>query len=103
MNNVISINTRRVLGASSQIQTTKRFPDAAVFLTGVILSVVLPESIYCVYGGLLPLIAFAGSALAGTIVGLVMYQSPYRGMSCVSTDSMPQAQSSKPVTLKRAA
>lgn len=103
MKNVISIHRKKFLGAYVNTQDRRRIPEAAFFFTGVILSVVLPETIFCAYGGLPGLIWFAGSALTGSLVGLALYQSPHQILSCVRTDTMPQAPSSNSVGLKRAA
>jgi hypothetical protein len=103
MKNVISIHRKKFLGAYTYAQGRGRIPDAASFFTGVFSSVVLPEIICCAYSGLAGLILFAGIALTGSLVGLAMYQSPHQTLSCVRTDTMPQAPSSNSVGLKRAA
>jgi hypothetical protein len=103
-NNVFSINKRKFLGSYCEVQNSERIPEEAIFFTGVILSVVLPEIIYCVYGGPVPPIVFAGVALVGTLLGVASYhQQPYEPISCVRTGSVPQAPPSGSVKLKKVA
>jgi len=108
MNNVISIDrrskNRKVLGITLSAQNSGYIPDEAFFFTGILLSIVLPEGIYSVYGGIFPLTAFAGCALAGLIWGLIRYYiSPYRIISCVSTGTVPQSPPGEDTMRKKAA
>lgn len=83
MDNVVSINRVKVLGAYIDAQNGELIPEDAYFYAGVLLSVVLPQFTFFVYGGPLPLLAFAVIVLAGSIYGLARYRSPYRFPSCV--------------------
>jgi hypothetical protein len=97
MGKVTSINKGRFLGSYSDAQKSERIPDAVYFVTGVMLSIVLPQMIYSVYGGFVPLIAFVSSTLTGFFLGLVVYRlSPERRISCVATATVPQAPSGEP-------
>jgi hypothetical protein len=104
MNNMVPINSKKFLGAYSDAQNSERIPDEAVFFTGVIFFVVLPQIINIVYGGFIPLVVFAGSALVGSILGLVMYNRfPYRMPTCLRSGNVPQAPPSEGVAKKKAA
>jgi hypothetical protein len=109
MSNVVSINEKRsnerkVLGTYCARQNRERIPDEALFVAGVIVSLVVPEAIYCAYGGPVPLAAFVGSALTGTIVGLMMYYTTaFKVISCFSKRTMTQAPPNRDTTQKKAA
>ncbi len=104
MKKVVSINNKRFLGAYDYAQNSERIPEDVFFFGGVLFSTALPEGLYIIYGGLIPLIAFAGSALIGGIWGLARYRrTPGQLVSCVETGTMPQAPQSKTINLKRAA
>jgi hypothetical protein len=108
MNNVISINNRKsngnFLGDYRYARNSERIPDEAIFFAGIIMAKVLPELFYSVYGGIIPLTAFVGTAAAGTICGLLMYyQFPFRIISCVDTGTVPQTPQSESSPLKKAA
>ena len=103
MEKVTSINKGRFLGSYSEAQDSERIPDAVYFVTGVLVSMVLPQIIYSVYGGFVPLIAFACSTFAGVFLGLVVYRfSTNRSISCVGTGTVPQAPPGEAVRLKAA-
>jgi hypothetical protein len=104
MKKVVSINNRRFLGAYDYAQKSERIPEDIFFFSGVIFSMALPQGIYSVYGGFISLIAFVGSALAGSLWGLVRYRRlPRRIISCVDMGTMPQAPKSKDINQKLAA
>jgi hypothetical protein len=104
MSNVVSINHKRILGTYINTQGRELIPDEAYFVGGVFFSVLFPQFIYCLYGGLLSLIAFASSGLAGALLGLAMYyRLPYRQPSCFDTGTVTQDPPRKDVTLKEAA
>jgi hypothetical protein len=104
MDKVVSINNRRFLGAYCEAQNSERIPEEAFFFTGVILTVVLPEIIYCAYGGPVSPILFTGCALAGTLLGVAKYhQLLHQLISSVRTRTVPQAPPSGGITLKKAA
>jgi hypothetical protein len=99
-----SINRKRLLGAYIDAQKTERIPEEAVFFTGVFLSAVLPQLTLSAYGGLVPLIAFVSVALVGSIWGWAIYlKSPYRLISCVDAETVPQAPPGEDANLKDAA
>lgn len=105
MNKVVSINInrKRLLGAY-YAQNNNRIPEDAFFFTGVILSMGLPEGFYSVYGGLVPFMMFAGSALVGSIWGVARYRrSPAHNIPCINTGTMPRAPQSKDTNQKKAA
>jgi hypothetical protein len=93
MEKVVSINAGQFLGSYRDTQNNKQFiPEDSLFVAGVLLSMVLPELIYIAYGGFLPLIAFAGSAVAGSTWGVAMYyKSPERTISYASTGIGPKS------------
>lgn len=103
MRNVVSINKGKFLGYYSEAQNSEWIPDEAYFFTGVLFSLALPQIICSVYGGIIPLLAFATSTLAGVIVGVTIYlQFPHRVTSCVSTRIVPEAPLSEAVKPKAA-
>lgn len=103
MGKVTSINKGRFLGSYSEAQNSERIPDAVYFVTGVMVSMVVPQIIYSVYGGFVPLIAFVCSSLTGFFLGLAVYRfSANRIISCVGTGTVPQAPSGEAVRLKAA-
>jgi hypothetical protein len=109
VNNVVSINSRKfkdrnVLGITLSSQNSGYIPDKAFFFTGILSAMVLPEGIYSAYGGLVPLIAFAGCALTGVTWGLIRYYIlPYRITSCFSTGTVPQSPPGEDTMRKKAA
>jgi hypothetical protein len=103
MGKVVSINQGRFLGSYIEAENSERRLDALCFFTGVMVSMVLPQIIFSVYGGFVPVIAFVCSALTGVLLGFVIYRfSPHRTLSCVGTSSVPQAPSGVAVRLKAA-
>jgi hypothetical protein len=90
--NVVRLYTRKFLGEYSYAQERERIPEAVLFYAGVILTVALPQIICTAYGGIIPFIAFAGTASAGSLIGWAMYrQAPHRVASCVGTRSARRA------------
>jgi hypothetical protein len=85
MNNVVSINRHKLLGKYIDAWNNEFIPKDAYFFAGVFLWILLPQLTFVLYGGFSPLIAFAASALAGSILGVVRYRSPYTPPSCVGT------------------
>lgn len=84
MNNAVSINSKKFLGRYIDARNDKRNPEDLFLYTGVILSLALPQLAFYIYGGPLPLLAFAASALTGVLLGLARYRSPYRPPLCVA-------------------
>jgi hypothetical protein len=85
MNNLVSINSKKVLGAYMDAQNSELITEGTYFYMGVLLSVVLPQFVLSVYGGFLPLIELALSAVVGSSIGLARYYwFPYRLLSCVN-------------------
>lgn len=104
MKKVVQIYSRKFLGAYSYAQNNERIPDTALFFAGVLLTVALPQIICTAYGGIIPFIAFAGSAFIGSVLGWVRYrQMPYRALSCVGMRYVPRTPSNEDATHKRAA
>ena len=85
MNNVISINRNKLLGKYINAWNNELIPEDAYFCAGVFLWMLLPQSTFFLYGSFPPLIAFAACALAGSLLGVAMYRSPYAPPSCVET------------------
>lgn len=85
MNNVFSINRKKILGAYIDAHAGESIPGDAYFFTGVFLTMLLPQLTLFVYGGAPPLMAFAACALAGSAIGVAKYRSPYAPPSCVET------------------
>lgn len=91
MNNVIPLKRRGFL-AGYISQNSRRRPHEAVFLAGVLIAIVLAETVYCAFGGPVPAIGFAVSALLGSTIGVTIYRRfPYRMVSCVERRSGSQA------------
>jgi hypothetical protein len=104
MDNVVSINRNKILGAYIEAHDSKFNPDSAYFWTGICLSVLLPQYIFYIYGGLLPVTVCAVSMLAGLILGLVRYnRSPYRPLSCVDMEVGARVPPREDASRKRAA
>ncbi len=102
--NVVSINRNKVPGTYLNARERKIIPEEAYFVGGVIFSLVLPQFIYSLYGGFLVTSAFAGSGLAGLILGFVMYNhSPYRPSSIFSLGAVPGAPKTEGKSLGKAA
>lgn len=79
MNNVVSINRRKVLGAYIDAQAGGLANEDAYFCAGVLSSLVMPQYVLFVYGGSLALIAFAVTGLIGLALGVAKYYwLPYR-------------------------
>jgi hypothetical protein len=103
MGKVISINSRKFLG-SYYARSSDNIPDEAIFFAGIIMALLLPQLVCSVYGGLVFLFAFTGTALAGTLWGLVMYYKyPFKVISCVNTGTVLQAPPGSNKTLKKVA
>jgi hypothetical protein len=103
MDNLVSINRKKILGDYIDAQDSEHIPEDAYFCAGVFLSVLLPQYTFYVYGGFLPLIAFTVCALAGAAFGLARYWSPYTPLSCVATDTEEQVPPREDTSSKRAA
>jgi hypothetical protein len=83
MNNVVSINRGKVLGAYIDAQCSGLAKEDAYFYAGVLSSLVLPQYVLFIYGGFLALIAFAITGLIGLTLGVTRYYwFPYRPLSC---------------------
>lgn len=86
MNNIIKIHRENMdgfLGAYIEAQNNQRIPEEVRFAAGVILTVGLPEIFFTIYGGLIPLIVFAGIFTVGVGLGGVFEQhkAPYQTLS----------------------
>jgi hypothetical protein len=104
MSNLISINRGSFLGAYRDSQNGKFNPDEVFYITGLVLSSVLPEIIYCIYGGVAPIMVFGGSLLVGSTWGFIMYRRmPYPFISCVSRKTAQHAPPSESRKLKKTA
>lgn len=76
---VASINRGKFLGSYCDDARKERIPDQVYFAAGVLLSLGLSQFIFGVYGGATVVTAFAGSAAAGVVWGLVKYlRGPYQ-------------------------
>jgi hypothetical protein len=73
MRKITSLNSRKVFGAYSEAQQRELIPEQACFFTAVAVSMVLPETVYCAFGGPLPPATFAVVVAAGIIWGLLKY------------------------------
>jgi len=84
MGDVVSINTKKFLGGYCSAQEQRRFPEDGFFLTGVVLTVVVPQIAYCANGGPISPWVFVAGAAAGTILGLIKFNRPVAVVaSCV--------------------
>jgi hypothetical protein len=73
--------------------------DLALFLAGVSLTTAVPTAIYIAFGGPVPFIVFAATALIGIILGLANYlYFPYQVISCVDTKGPRRASSTTGTT-----
>ena len=110
MSNIISINKSteglnvNVLSAYIDAQYNQRIPEEVFFVAGAILTVVLPELFFSIYGGLIPFFVFASSLIGGVGLGLAKYndKSPYQTLS-LSNQTVSQVQPRKENTRKEAA
>jgi hypothetical protein len=101
---VVSIQSRIFPGAYIYARKNERIPETVLFMAGVFLTVALPQIICTAYGGIIPFIAFATTASAGSILGLVMYwQTPDRIASFVGTRNAPRTAASEEVAEDKAA
>lgn len=76
MNNVVTINQKKLLSAYSDTQNTKGVPEALIFFGGVLLWMVLPALVYVNTGGPISLTGFAIVAGVGILAGVVKYLLP---------------------------
>jgi hypothetical protein len=91
---VVRIHTKKFLGGYSHALERERINETVLFFAGVFLTVALPQIICIAYGGIIPLIAFASTVSAGSILGWVMYRhAPHRVVSCVIEINTPHAPS----------
>jgi hypothetical protein len=80
---LISINSRRFLGYYIDIQNRRKLPDLFLW-SGILLFVVL-LTIFCLTGGVLPLITIVCVLVLGSALGVILKQYfPYRVLSCLS-------------------
>ena len=78
MSNVIDIHRRKAAAYRYFLNDQVSF-DRSTFVTGLLLTVVLPTSVYCSFSGPVPFAVFAGVGIVGFILGLVNYALfPYR-------------------------
>jgi hypothetical protein len=74
MNKVVPINRVRGTGANPDAQDNERTPEEAFLVAGAILTLVLPQFVLSVYGGLVAFAVCAGIALAGAAWGVASYK-----------------------------
>lgn len=103
MTNRVSINRKKVLGSYLDSRNAELIPEDASFWAGAFLTVGLPQIIFFIYGGELPLMAFAASALAGSAWGLARYFFPQRLLSCVGVRPAARIPPREDALLKKAA
>jgi hypothetical protein len=102
MNNVIPLKRRGFL--AGYISQNRRRPDQAAFIAGVLTTMVLPEVVCSVFLGPEASIAFAASALLGSLLGITVYRRfPYRVESCVSKETGRQAPPEEDTNMPNAA
>jgi hypothetical protein len=93
---VVQIHTRKFLGGYISALEGERINEAVLFIAGVFLTVALPQIICTAYGGIIPFIAFASTASAGSLLGWIMYRhAPYGVVSCVVERNTPHAPSTE--------
>jgi hypothetical protein len=102
MDNAVSINSKKILGAYIDAQSGDLIPEDAYFCAGVFLSMLLPEFAFVTYGGLVPLVTFAACAVAGSVYGLARYRSANRHLPCVVVGTEARVPPRKDVSRKRA-
>jgi len=101
---VVQIHTRKFLGGYSRSLERERINETVLFFAGVFLTVVLPQIICTAYGGIIPFIAFASTASAGSLLGWFMYRhAPYRALRCVVERDAPHAPSTQTAADEKAA
>lgn len=92
MKKVVSINHGKFLGSYIDAQNSVWVPDETYFFIGVLFSMVLPQIIYCIYGGLIPLLAVVSNASVGYFLGWTIYHRfPHRITSCFNAETEQQA------------
>ena len=103
MGKIASINEGKFLGSYAEAGSKEWIPDGIYFAAGVVITVALPQLFYSVYGGIVPLVAFLGSSLAGLTLGLIIRRlAPYTITSCVGMGTVPQAPPEEEVRSKAA-
>jgi hypothetical protein len=101
---VVRIHTRKFPGGYSHAPERERISETVLFFTGVFLTVALPQIICTAYGGIIPLIAFASTASAGSILGWIMYRhASHRVVSCVIEINAPHTPSAEKTADAKAA
>lgn len=101
MSNVIRLPNRENGNNQNNTGTSRRAFDSTFYI-GVFLAVVLPQTLFSIYFGLLWAGLFAGSALVAALMGLGIYfKEPVRVPSCIPT--VMSAESDANVKLKLAA
>ena len=104
MNKVVPINRGMYLSGYCDAQNIERIPDDILFGAGVISTVVLPQIIMSIYGGIITLVALTMVALVGSITGLVVYRHlPYQIPHCVNAETAAQSPPREDNTVKKAA
>ena len=71
---VVSINSKRLFGAYLQAFENEYVPDDVASVTRLAGALLGLQILYSVYGGIYPLIAFAGSDLTGILLGALAYR-----------------------------
>jgi hypothetical protein len=89
MSKVVRISSKWFLGKYINAQSSRRSLDEVFFFTGILLTMVLPQTIYCAYGGVVSPMTFAANALVGSLLGWALHHhhSSYEIPSCVCTDA----------------
>lgn len=103
MKKVTSINRGKFLGAYCDDARNERIPEQILFAAGVLLLVGLPQFIFGIYGGVAPIIAFAGSSSVGFIWGLLRYARVPDQLSIADTGFAAQSPPRKDGKMKDAA
>lgn len=90
MGKVVSINRGGFLRFYISRSKARTILEEALFVLGVIATIVVPQVVYYVSGGPVPPWVFVVSAQAGVIVGLVKYIQPAATFaSVVDTQTAP--------------
>lgn len=104
MKRVFLINKKRFLGSYALLQQNGSGHENAMFLPGVVFTMVVPVISYCSYGGPVRPLVFAGVMLVGTVLGMVKYRGrPGSELTSLDIGTAPRTRSRVDLRLKKAA
>jgi hypothetical protein len=92
MRKVIPFKNKKIFGTYNDVSNNGGAVESSLFIAGVIVSMLMPATVYCILGGPVSPTAFAVVALSGLVWGLEKYRrqqalSIYR----LGTGALPRA------------